>query len=521
MEILGSTTGSYKTDNFMPVNYVILCVVSGIIGLVVGAFTGWHILLASRGQTTIECLEKTRYLSPLRKHLRASFAANHSRDPGTAGYGQQLLDMHSNALPGITRPEEGEDYRYETPPPAAFTGRQPAPSTGPGYAAPSATTASGFVQALMEDSAVLEAMTGNRPATADTQLSYADFERFRAWKRHEAYRDEQDSSELPHAFDLGAKRNLAHLFGGKWYLWAIPICNTTGDGWSWEPSRKWLEVRDRLAREREEQRSRERAAGWGEPDSSDWAATVSQPPPLSQGAGRFYDAENQERSRGPYSEHGTSTSLGEPKLPSKADRVLGRDPNLHADTIRHVSSSSHHTKNDGAKGSNDLSLKRLCAKELALVEVSDDDAANYDDNGDAPDEFMDEAEESLGKLGNGRADSGANGTGRARSAGAIRAADGKLIPTTSAMKGALVLQPGIGGGSGGVASGASGLLTTKGAGSSSPSISEASSPRLPAIGMGVAGGETKGSRNGGQSHKVNGKAPTILRAARTSEDDVD
>ena len=39
------------------------------IGLVLTGFTGWHISLAVRGLTTIECLEKTRYLSPLRQSL--------------------------------------------------------------------------------------------------------------------------------------------------------------------------------------------------------------------------------------------------------------------------------------------------------------------------------------------------------------------------------------------------------------------------------------------------------------------
>ena len=60
------TDGQYS-DSLMPVNYVMLAVVAGIIGLVLTGFTGWHILLASRGQTTIECLEKTRYLSPSKK----------------------------------------------------------------------------------------------------------------------------------------------------------------------------------------------------------------------------------------------------------------------------------------------------------------------------------------------------------------------------------------------------------------------------------------------------------------------
>ena len=110
-------------DALMPVNFIILSVMSGIIGIVVGAFTAWHILLASRGQTTIECLEKTRYLSPLRKtYNQAHNPAN--RIPQAA---QQFVDFHTNALPGITRPEEGEERRstQEMPRPLGLDGSRP------------------------------------------------------------------------------------------------------------------------------------------------------------------------------------------------------------------------------------------------------------------------------------------------------------------------------------------------------------------------------------------------------------
>ncbi|CAI4210288.1 unnamed protein product [Parascedosporium putredinis] len=196
-----------------PVNFALLCVVGGIIGVVVGAFTIWHLILAARGQTTIECLEKTRYLSPLRKSLQSNLAAASAAAPG---YGQQFIDMHANALPGITRPEVGEEVR-------SF------PSDG------------------------------SRPV----QLSYAEMERRQRNRRHEEYMNEQDSGKLPHAFDLGWKRNYNHLFGPSPWLWFIPICNTTGDGWSWEPSSKWELVRDKIRSEREEQRAREVQAGWG------------------------------------------------------------------------------------------------------------------------------------------------------------------------------------------------------------------------------------------------------------------
>lgn len=209
--------GEY-TESLMPVNYVMLAVVSGIIGLVLAGFTGWHIILASRGQTTIECLEKTRYLSPLRK------AAQHQH-------------------------VESYEERHQ------------------------------FSDAM---------------------------ERQRARERYEAYLDEQDSEKLPSAFDLGWKRNLGHLFGPKPALWFLPIPTTTGDGWSWEPSPKWLDAREKIAREREEQRMRENAAGWG-------AEPVPPIPQRQEGAARHYVA---------YPSRSTS----------KADRILGRNPDDYADT---------------------------------------------------------------------------------------------------------------------------------------------------------------------------------------------
>ncbi|KAF7533394.1 hypothetical protein G7Z17_g13521 [Cylindrodendrum hubeiense] len=238
-------------ETFMPVNFIMLSVVSGIIGLVVGAFTGWHVHLASRGQTTIECLEKTRYLSPLRK----TYNSAHDPANGLPQAAQQFVDFHTNALPGITRPEEGEERRT-----------QELPRTYP--------------------------PDGSHPV----QLSYADMEREQRRRRYEEYLDEQDSEKLPNAFDLGWRRNLQHLFGPTPSLWFFPVCNTTGDGWAWEASPRWLEARDRLRSDREQQRLRER------PD----------------GAGRHF------------------MPSGPAKSLSKADRVLGRDPSLYADATQDV-----------------------------------------------------------------------------------------------------------------------------------------------------------------------------------------
>ncbi|KAF3760153.1 hypothetical protein M406DRAFT_218287, partial [Cryphonectria parasitica EP155] len=283
-EVMADTT---YVESLMPVNYIVLAVIGGIIALVVGAFTIWHIVLAARGQTTIECLEKTRYLSPLRKTMQNTYRAQHTDGRGIPlpRYGQQLLDMHQDILPGVTRPEEGEELRTLAPSGRDETNQPPLVNGVPRH------------------------------------MSYDEMERTRARKRYEEYLDEQDSGKLPNAFDLGWRRNLLHLFGPSPYLWAFPVCNTTGDGWNWEPSPMWLEARDRVSRERDAQRARERAAGWGMPDGDDVAnggagnndgGVVTWNPPLAGGAGRHY--------------------VDPPHKPqSKADKVLGRDPNLYAD----------------------------------------------------------------------------------------------------------------------------------------------------------------------------------------------
>lgn len=196
----------------MPINYVLLCVISGIIGLVLTGFTIWHLSLAYRGQTTIECLEKTRYLSPLRKSMRRQQFGNANGNGGQS-YGQQLAEIHANTVPGVTRSEEGE---------------------------------------AMLSNGDVELGAGSR-AQKLLQRDYGEMERSRERERYEDYLDEQDSEKLPSAFDLGWRRNLQHLFGNRPLLWWLPICNTSGDGWYWEPNPKWVEAREVIRKEREGQ----------------------------------------------------------------------------------------------------------------------------------------------------------------------------------------------------------------------------------------------------------------------------
>jgi hypothetical protein len=257
--------GEYQ-ESLMPVNYVMLAVISGIIGLVLAGFTGWHILLASRGQTTIECLEKTRYLSPLRKNLR-----NQHAPPGTNGASEYV--QHPVGEPGADIPEQPVERH-----------------NGGDY----------------------------------TRQQYDAYERQRARARYEEYLDEQDAEKLPSAFDLGWRANLLHLFGHNRALWAFPILTTTGNGWSWEPSPKWLAAREHLARERDAQRNREHAAGWGEP--------VEPIPQKQVGAARHYVNSYPTRPQ------------------SKADRILGRTPEDYADADERSNNVS--MQNLSPRGSN-------------------------------------------------------------------------------------------------------------------------------------------------------------------------
>ena len=211
---------SRYANSLSPVNQIMLCVVSGIIAIVITGFTAWHLSLAMRGMTTIECLEKTRYLSPVKNHMRNLKQANGNGGAmGLQDYGQQLAEIHANALPGVTREEEGEVMLRNG-------------QAGPEF---------------------------EYTASDSLRQNYAVLERLRERDRYEEYLDEKDSEKLPRAFDLGWRRNLKHLFGERRLYWFLPICNTTGDGWHWEPSQEWVEARQRVQREREAQAREDQA----------------------------------------------------------------------------------------------------------------------------------------------------------------------------------------------------------------------------------------------------------------------
>ncbi|KAF1359712.1 palmitoyltransferas-like protein PFA3 [Lizonia empirigonia] len=294
------------TESFMPINDVLLAVLSGIIGIVITGFTAWHLWLTFKGQTTIESLEKTRYLSPLRQAMKHNLNDRNYLDAqanGRLSISDQLREIHANALPGVTRPEEGETpSRSPTPPNAQ----------GNGYAHPAYN-------------------------------SYEHRERQQYQDRYDNYLDERDNEQLPNAFDLGWKRNIAHVFGPSPLKWFFPITNTTGDGWSWEPSPKWIAARERIRQDREreeqQQKQRERAAGWGvdTPTESEFRRVGRVPqgwqpggynPPSPRVSYRHAD-QTQYLST---TNNGTVTPHRDGRRsPSKADQILGREQGMYAD----------------------------------------------------------------------------------------------------------------------------------------------------------------------------------------------
>lgn len=235
-------------------------------------------------------------------------------------YGQQLAEIHANTLPGVTREEEGEEM---------ISGED-------------------LEEGLM--------------ARESLQRNYNDLEQSRERERYEDYLDEQDSEKLPNAFDHGWRRNLRHLFGHKPLLWFLPICNTSGDGWHWEPSRKWLDAREEVRRKREnqwrKQQQSERDTGIGHEREEGFQ---------SQRLSRWPPREDSER-------HYLTTSDGVAIVPSsgtrspgKADKLLGRSPNGYFDD--HSPSSRMSMKTLRRRGSFDGST----ADEASDEDSSDDE----------------------------------------------------------------------------------------------------------------------------------------------------
>jgi palmitoyltransferase len=238
-------------EELAPVNTILLSVIAGIMGLVLTGFTGWHVYLCVRGQTTIETLEKTRYLSGVRSRVERNRQERQMNDrhrrrssEGVAERlqraGEQILEFHANAVPGASRYEEGDEHT--SPVPSAYNsstrgGRDPSDHAGAG--------------ADGRDDAAPPA--DDTPALQALRRTYSNIEAQRERDRYAEYLDDQESDKMPSAFDLGWRRNLRHLLGPDPWLWWLPVCNTTGDGWRWEVSEKWL-VAQEEAHQRKERR---------------------------------------------------------------------------------------------------------------------------------------------------------------------------------------------------------------------------------------------------------------------------
>jgi palmitoyltransferase ZDHHC2/15/20 len=223
-------------EEFAPVNVILLAVISGIIGLVLTGFTSWHLYLCARGKTTIECLEKTRYLSGVRRQVERQRQDQRSGHSRSGSYrvadtlqraGEQILEFHANAVPGATRVEEGDEHTSPMP-----HSRNP-------------------MQPHAEGRASSPYRAADSPAQQALRRTYSSVEQQRERERYDEYLDDKESEKLPNAFDLGWRRNLTHLFGPQPLLWLLPVCNTTGDGWQWEVSPQWVQASEEAARRRE------------------------------------------------------------------------------------------------------------------------------------------------------------------------------------------------------------------------------------------------------------------------------
>ncbi|KAK6381332.1 palmitoyltransferase for Vac8p [Exophiala oligosperma] len=239
-------------EEIAPVNIILLAVVSGIIGLVLTGFTTWHIYLCAKGQTTIEKLEKTRYLSGVRSRVERNRQEHqlNSHRRGSEGVaerlqraGEQILEFHANAVPGASRYEEGEEHTSPVP---SIYNQNSHPNSNDYHHPRHPYSNSQFQDPVGDVNS-----NGDTPALRALRRTYSNIEAERERERYDEYMDDFEAEGMPNAFDLGWRRNLTHLFGPTVLLWWLPVCNTTGDGWQWEVSEKWQLAQEEAARRKE------------------------------------------------------------------------------------------------------------------------------------------------------------------------------------------------------------------------------------------------------------------------------
>ena len=321
---------SYLTE-FAPVQVIILAVLAGIIGLVITGFTAWHIYLCVRGQTTIECLEKTRYLAGVRRQVEQNRHDQHQLDRqyrrGMSNGGLteslqrakgQILEFHANAVPGASRYEEGEEHT------------SPAPSVQHDFRPPNSTSSQ------YRDSPTPQERS---PAQQALRKNFTSYEADRERERYDEYLDEKETSKMPNAFDLGWRRNLAHVFGPSPWFWFLPVMNSTGDGWKWEVSQKWLIASEEASRRKESRLQQAQA-------DSQYNIPTQVP-----GAGRHYrDADNISYDGGSIINGRGSVSMQTFPNASRKQRrdfdLAGEDEERGGFEVSDYSSSDHERQSD-------------------------------------------------------------------------------------------------------------------------------------------------------------------------------
>jgi palmitoyltransferase ZDHHC2/15/20 len=264
--------GVYLAEEYASVNVIILAVVSGLIGLVLTGFTSWHLYLCVKGMTTIECLEKTRYLSGVRGRVERNRLEQHRRKPSGNGEseelmdrvrraGDQLLEFHANAVPGASRFEEGEERLSPAP---SLTGND-APLYHDHPPPANAETDTPAIRALRQSYTQAQPPRGP-PGRFNYRLGVHEYETTRERERYNEYLEDKDEQKMPNAFDLGWRRNLRAVFGEQWWAWALPIMNSPGDGWRWEVSESWVQRKTDLDQRRQERilRQQQQSQGYGQ-----------------------------------------------------------------------------------------------------------------------------------------------------------------------------------------------------------------------------------------------------------------
>lgn len=69
--LLTKTAPEEIEEQTLTINWIVLAVLSGVIGLVIGLFSAWHISLVLRNYTTIEYMEETRFKGDRQRYLTA------------------------------------------------------------------------------------------------------------------------------------------------------------------------------------------------------------------------------------------------------------------------------------------------------------------------------------------------------------------------------------------------------------------------------------------------------------------